>query len=323
VADAVAVVIPVLDEAETLPALLADLAAQEPPLGELVVVDAGSTDGTLDLLRAQAEAVSSLRVVEVPGATPGRGRNEGVRAASAGLVVTLDAGSRVGPGFVEVLAAPVRAGDAVAVGVSEPDADTAFERAAGWFTLSAFKPRERSGPISGEHLPAGRNGVSFRREAWEAAGGYPAELPWGEDKLFLRALRAAGHEVVVVPEAVVRWRPRRSLREVYRQYRNYGRGDALARLDRQNELVTFGIYGAGVVLAVLAALGSRIALAFLLAGVAGYLSLFVLAARRSLGWDRALAWIPALRLVVDVAKMHGFLEGVLQSGRLADSGTRR
>jgi glycosyltransferase involved in cell wall biosynthesis len=312
----VAVVVPVLDEAETLPALLADLAAQEPPLTELVVVDAGSTDGTLDLLRAQAASFPALRVVESPGATPGRGRNEGVRAASAPVVVTVDAGSRVGPGFVAALSAPVVAAGGVAVGVSEPDADGAFERAAGWFTLSAFKPQERAGPIGGEHLPAGRNGVCFTRAAWDGVGGYPPELPWGEDKVFLRALRGAGNEVVVVPEAVVRWRPRHSLREVYRQYRNYGRGDALARLDRQNELVTFVIYDAGLVLAVVAVFGSRLAMALLLAGLAGYLSLFVLAARRSLGWDRALAWIPVLRIVVDVAKMHGFIEGVLFRRRL-------
>lgn len=313
--EAVAVVVPVLDEAETLPALLADLAAQEPPLEELVVVDAGSADGTLELLQAQEQALAALRVVEAPGATPGRGRNEGVRAASARVVVTLDAGSRVDRSFVAALAAPVVEDGAVAVGVSEPDARTAFERAAGWFTLSAFKPPEHSGPIAGQHLPAGRNGFCFTRRAWEAAGGYPPELPWGEDKVFLRALRAAGHDVVVVPEAVVRWRPRRSLREVYSQYRNYGRGDALARIDRQNELVAFGIYGLGAALAVLAALGSRTAAALLLAGVAGYLALFVLAARRSLGWDRALAWIPALRLVVDVAKLHGFLEGALLRSR--------
>lgn len=309
-AEKVAVVVPVLDEAETLPALLADLAAQEPRVGEIVVVDAGSADGTLELLRAHG----SLRLVEAPGATPGRGRNEGVRAATARIVVTLDAGSRVGPDFVAALGRAAAEGQ-VAVGVSEPDARTAFERAAGWFTLRAFKPAERSGPIAGQHLPAGRNGVCFTREAWEAAGGYPPELPWGEDKVFLRALRAAGREIVVVPEAVVRWRPRGSLREVYRQYRNYGRGDALARVDRQNELVTFAVYGAGVALAVFLALGSRTAGAFLLAGAVGYLALFTLAARRSLGWDAALAWVPPLRLVVDVAKMQGFLEGLFFGGR--------
>jgi glycosyltransferase involved in cell wall biosynthesis len=308
-ADDVAVVVPVLDEAETLPALLADLAAQEPPLREVVVVDAGSMDGTLELVRK-----AGVRLVEAPGATPGRGRNEGVRAASAPVVVTLDAGSRVGRGFAAALA-QAASGAVVAVGVSEPEASSAFERAAGWFTLSAFKPQDRSGPIAGDHLPAGRNGVAFTREAWQAAGGYPPELPWGEDKVFLRRLRGAGIAVEVVPAAVVRWRPRGSLREVYRQYRNYGRGDALARVDRQNELVTMAVYLAGAGLAAGFALGSRTAGALLLAGLAGYLSLFTLSARRALGWDRALAWVPPLRLVVDVAKMHGFLEGALAGGR--------
>jgi glycosyltransferase involved in cell wall biosynthesis len=310
-----AVVVPVLNEEESLPALLADLAAQEPPLEEIVIVDAGSTDGTLGLLHAERERLPSLRVVEAPGATPGRGRNEGIRATAPTLVITLDAGSRVGPGFVAALAAA--SGDGrVAVGVSEPDARTAFERASGWFTLRAFKPSDRPGPIAGELLPAGRNGLCFTRADWERVGAYPPDLPWGEDKVFARALRRAGCELVVVPDAVVRWRPRGSLREIYRQYRNYGRGDALARLDRQNELVTFGIYGAGAVLAVLFALGSRTAGAFLAAGVAGYLSVFVLSARRSLGADAALAWVPPLRLVVDVAKMQGFFEGLVRGARL-------
>jgi glycosyltransferase involved in cell wall biosynthesis len=309
-----AVVVPVLDEEESLPALLADLVAQEPPVEEIVVVDAGSTDGTLVLLNAEAERLPALRIVEAPGAPPGRGRNEGISAAAAERLVTLDAGSRVGPGFVAALAAA--ADDRrVAIGVSEPDARTAFERASGWFTLRAFKPAGQPGPIAGELLPAGRSGLCFTRVAWESAGGYPSDLPWGEDKLFARALRRAGLELVVVPEAVVRWRPRRSVREIYRQYRNYGRGDALARLDRQNELVTFGIYGVGVALAVLFALGSRTAGALLAAGAAGYLSLFVLSARRSLGADVALAWVPLLRVVVDVAKMHGFLEGLLRGRR--------
>ena len=316
-AERVAVVVPVLDEAGTIASLVTDLEAQDPPPAEIVVVDAGSTDGTVALLRSAAGTLPSLRIVEAHGATPGRGRNEGVRTTTAPIVVTLDAGSSVEPGFVAALAEPVvQDGRVATVGVSEPEADTAFERAAGWFTLSAFKPQERSGPIAGDHLPAGRNGIAFAREAWEAAGGYPPDLPWGEDKVFLQRLRAAGVQMEVVSAAIVRWRPRRSLREVYRQYRNYGRGDALARIDRQNELVTMAVYLAGAALAVLFALGSRTAGAFLVAGFVGYLALFVLSARRALGWDAALAWIPPLRLVVDVAKMHGFLEGVLLGGRL-------
>jgi len=304
----VAVVVPVLNEAESLPGLLADLKGQLPPPAEIVVVDAGSHDGTHELLERERRRLPALVVLEVGGATPGRGRNAGIEAASSDFVVTLDAGSRVGPGFVAALA-DAAGPRTVSVGVAEADARTAFDRAVGWFTLRAFKPRDRPGPVGAEFLPAGRNGLCFSREAWQAAGGYPPELPWGEDKLFVRALREAGYELAAVPEAVVRWRPRRSLGELYRQYRNYGQGDALGRVDRQNELVTLAIYGAGAVLAALALLGSRTAAALLAAGVAAYIAVFVVAARRALGFDRALAWVPLVRVLVDVAKVHGFLEG--------------
>ena len=307
----VAVVVPVLNEAESLPGLLDDLKGQLPPPAQIVVVDAGSHDGTRELLERERRRLPALVVLEADGATPGLGRNAGIEAASADLVVTLDAGSRVGPGFLAALA-DAAGPRTVSVGVAEADARTAFDRAVGWFTLRAFKPRDRPGPVGAEFLPAGRNGLCFSREAWRAAGGYPPELPWGEDKLFVRALREAGYELAAVPEAVVRWRPRRSLGELYRQYRNYGHGDALGRVDRQNELVTIAIYAAGAVLAVLALLGSRLAGALLAAGVAAYISVFVLAARRALGFDRALAWVPLVRVLVDVAKVHGFLEGTLR-----------
>lgn len=323
----IAIVIPALNEVDNLGRLLDDCAAQRPSPDEVVVVDAGSRDGTPDLVRARAEGWPALTLLEAPGATPGQGRNEGIHAARAELIATVDAGTRLRPGWLEALTQPVReAGTArerrAAVGVAESDARTAFERAAGWLTLQAFKPTGGRTPV-GELVPAGRSGYCFSRSAWRVAGGYPDELPWGEDKLFLKRLQSAGVEVFPAPNAVVQWRPRTSLGALYRQYERYGRGDAMAGLDRRNELVTLGLYGTGALLALLGLRGSRAAGVGLAVAAPAYLGLFLAAAGRDLGRDRALAWVPVIRLTVDIAKMSGFLGGVLTAAPGMDGRTSR
>lgn len=304
----VAVVVPALNEVENISGLLDDCARQSPPAREMIVVDAGSDDGTYELLVRRSLEWQALRVARSPGATPGAARNAGIAMSDLPYVATLDAGSRIEPSWLAALSAPLaEAPDRVAVGVVVPDADTDFERAAGWFTVRAHKPEDRGGPLSGSFLPPGRNGYCFSRAAWSAVGGYPAALPWGEDKTFLKNLRGAGHEVVVAPEAIVRWRPRGSLRAMYRQYERYGRGDALSGIDRQNEIVTLGLYAGGAVLATRAWKGSAAATALLAVASAAYLAMFTMPAKRALRDGRAWAWVPLIRLTVDVAKMKGFL----------------
>lgn len=307
------IVIPVLDEAANIASLLDDCTAQSHPADEIVIVDAGSRDGTRELLEQRRHRWPALVVVLEDGATPGRGRNVGIRHTRGAVIATLDAGSRVGPCWLEELLRVREAGgpQRLTTGVTEADPWSPFEEAAGWFTLHGFKPPNRKAPLAREFLPAGRNGYCFMRSLWEAAGGYPEDLPWGEDKVFLRRVVALGTEIAVAPEAVVRWRPRRSLAEIYRQYERYGRGDALGRVDRQNELVTFVVYGAGGVLLALALRGRRAAAVALAVAATAYLSLFVVPALLALGRGRAVMWVPVIRLAVDVAKMRGFVGGSL------------
>ncbi len=60
---------PALDERERLPGLLEDLERQDPVPAVWVVVDDGSTDGTLEWLREQAEEREWLQVREAPEAS--------------------------------------------------------------------------------------------------------------------------------------------------------------------------------------------------------------------------------------------------------------
>lgn len=312
-APTVAVVIPVLNEAGNIADLLRDLGRQRRRPDAVLVVDAGSTDGTGEIVAGLHAFDPRPRLLLCPGAAPGAGRNAGVAAAAADVIATVDAGSRVGPGWLEALAAPVLADpQAVATGVAVSDARTSFERAAGWFTLRAFKPADAPGPVGTSFRPAGRNGLCFSTAAWQRAGGYPEALPWAEDKRFLESLREAGCVVHFAPGADVRWRPRSSPAAIARQYHRYGRGDAMAGIDRQNELITLGIWTAGALLAARALRGHRDSAALLAAAAAGYLGIFTAAAARELEDRRAVAWVPGIRLIVDVAKVSGFLAQTLR-----------
>ncbi len=87
------VIIPALNEASSLPALLDALKAQTRRPDEIIVADAGSEDGTQALARARGAKV-------VPGGRPGVGRNAGVRAAAGDLLFFLDADVLPRPNFI-------------------------------------------------------------------------------------------------------------------------------------------------------------------------------------------------------------------------------
>ncbi len=94
----ISVVIPALNEEAHLGGLLSDLAAQTRPADEVLVVDAGSWDGTVSVARR----FPFVTVLE--GRPPvAKGRNLGGFSASGDVLVFLDADVRLTEGFLEGL----------------------------------------------------------------------------------------------------------------------------------------------------------------------------------------------------------------------------
>jgi glycosyltransferase involved in cell wall biosynthesis len=110
-----AVITPVRDEAENLPRLAAALAAQTSRPGLWLVVDNGSTDGTLALAHGLAAEHGWLRVLTVPGTTAADRGAPVVRALHAAIeelaadppdiVVNVDADVSMEPDYFECLLA--------------------------------------------------------------------------------------------------------------------------------------------------------------------------------------------------------------------------
>ena len=168
-------VIPALDEAAALPALLADLRALGDSLDEVVVVDAGSSDAT-----AAVAVAGGARVVHAP-----RGRahqlNAGAGSATGDWLLFLHADSRMGPDA----RAAIRQ---VLAGIPPVEAATfrfAIDLPPRWrrFIESGQSLRET---LTG--LAYGDQGLLVRRDCFEEVGGYP-ELPLMEDVAIVRRLR--------------------------------------------------------------------------------------------------------------------------------------
>lgn len=313
-------VLTVLNEAKSLPALLDSIATQTRMPDEVVVCDGGSRDETAALLRREARF--PVRVIESPGANISRGRNLAIAAAAGEIILCTDAGVRLHAQWVEKLVAGFRIGDGAVhsapcavAGFFHPDPRTTFEIA-----MSATVLPELREVRPETFLPSSRS-VAFRKPAWEAAGGYPEWLDYCEDLIFDLKLRETCGAFAFAPEAVAYFRPRGSLRAFFKQYYLYARGDGKANLFLKRHLIRYATY--------------LVALPALLAGIAfgaeaikllclGGLVLGAIAYTRApyrrlaaLARDlpmveklKAAALVPVIRIVGDVAKMLGYPAGV-------------
>jgi glycosyltransferase involved in cell wall biosynthesis len=312
----VSVIMTVLNEAVAIERLLESLASQTRPPDEVVVVDGGSTDGTVDVLeRWAAGGALPLRVVRRPGANISAGRNAAVAAARGDVIAATDAGVRLEPDWLEALVAPFQEKDGPFVpavsGWFVADPNGAFELAMGATVLPHLREVD-----PGTFLPSSRS-VAFRPAAWQAAGGYPEWLDYCEDLIFDIRLRALYGPFPFAPGALVHFRPRGSLTAFIKQYYRYARGDGKADLWRRRHAIRYLTYlVAGPLLLILALFHSPWWWLALLAGLAAYTAspyrrLWPLL--RGCRLDdrvRAILLVPVIRVAGDLAKMVGYPVGL-------------
>ena len=208
------------NEKASVAAWLESLTLQTRQPDEVVIVDGGSRDGTLDLLQEYARTSSiPLKVISEPGANIARGRNIAIEQARHDVIAVTDFGCRPHPDWLEKIALPF-------------EDDPRTEVVSGWFhSLENGKPSHRLGWADLEivdpqtFLPSSRS-IAFTKHAWRKVRGYPEWLTLtGEDTYFAMELKRCCPRWAFVPDAVVDWPSPSTPSEYWRKIYSWSIGD--------------------------------------------------------------------------------------------------
>lgn len=197
----VTIVIAVYNGATTIAACVSSLLAVHYPREslEIVVVDNGSTDGTLGRLRAFGD---DIRVLHEPTRSASAARNCGIRGARGALIAFTDADCVVEPGWLAALTAPL--GDSLVGVVGGP-----ILSRAGGNRIEQFGEviHDQHRAIENEHPPYVASGNwASRREVLTRAGLFDETLSRSQDVDLAWRILQAGYRLVYAPGAIVHHR---------------------------------------------------------------------------------------------------------------------
>lgn len=181
----ISVVIPVYDGAAVLPTTIPSVLRLH--ADEIVWVDDGSRDDTPELLAEAASGVPTVRVVTLPR-NRGRAaaRNAGGAASSGDVLVFFDADVEPPRDAAAALAEALNSPNAVASvarldPVASEPADP-YQDYASNFPRGPARGLSPGQPIDWRFFLSGACAV--RRAAFDAVGGFPEAVPYGEDLAF-------------------------------------------------------------------------------------------------------------------------------------------
>jgi glycosyltransferase involved in cell wall biosynthesis len=224
----VSLVATVKDEASSLLHWLNQMENQTRRPDEVVVVDGGSNDGSIEILSKFARKHSGWFHLHFErGVNIARGRNIGIRIAKNNIIAVTDVGCDLDERWLENLIAPFEANENIEVvaGWYESISDTRTGTVA---KNSLIPSLEQVDPES--FLPSSRS-LAFRKTAWESVGGYPEWLTLtAEDTFFALELKRACSRWAFVPEAVTVWHAPSNLKDYVSKVSSWAFGDGEAGL---------------------------------------------------------------------------------------------
>lgn len=194
---------------------------------EVIVADAGSTDGTAAVVdRYAATTGGRVRLVHNPKRTVPAALNVAWRQARGEIIVRVDGHAFVASDYIERVVTNLASGEHAGTGgrknpVSSTEIGTVIAEAmCSRWGVGGSRYHYATAAEDADHVPFG----AYPRSVVEALGGWDERFTVNQDFEFDYRLRRAGHRILFDPAITCDWICSGTIRDLAHQYRRYGRG---------------------------------------------------------------------------------------------------
>lgn len=309
----ISICITTTNEEGTIGPLLDSLLSQSKKPDQIIIVDGGSKDQTVEIIRHYQKKDSKIKLL-TEKCSRARGRNLACEVARSEIIAMTDAGCIADAEWLKNITAPFEKTDAdVVAGFYKMTGDAPLQKAESVYL------GVRPGKFDVNFLPSTRS-IAYKKEVWERVGGFPENLRGAaEDTIFNYKLIKSGAKFSRMKNALVEWGMPTSITNFQFKIYNYAKGDAKSKiwlfpgkgLTSHNIKALFVVlrYLAGLIFLILSfkytALSPILIILILAYLVWSYRKIFL-----EFGKVRVALWGPVLQITSDIAVMRGLIEGI-------------
>lgn len=230
----ISLVTTVFNEAKRIQETINDINNQSFLPAEVIIVDAGSKDGTIEIINNWKNTSSfPIHLFVEKGCNVAEGRNLAIKNAKYDLIVSTDFGCRFHAKWIESLVKPF---------YSDPD----LEVTGGAFSV-LFKDINSLAAKSDyilqngyqvkldEYFSVSSRSIAYKKHVWEKTGGYPEWLTLAaDDTIFWKMIRKHQFKYLLVDSPYVYWMRHQSNKAFGKEAFRYGLGDGESKINYKN-----------------------------------------------------------------------------------------
>jgi glycosyltransferase involved in cell wall biosynthesis len=231
----------VLNDAGGVRAFFLAMARQTILPHEIVLTDAGSTDGTWELINSHAtNQTYPIKVVALQQirCSVAQGRNLAIHNSTSEIIVSTDIGCQWTDLWIEHLTAPLLSNSVdLVIGSWAVDQDSITSQPA----LIEWCIAGDQTLIADKNAYSSSRSIAYKKNVWLALGEYPEDLSFaGDDAVFHFLIENAEVKRTGCPNLDCYWHRHETLRQFLKEKQRYGRGDGEALIRLKDFLLTAG-----------------------------------------------------------------------------------